>query len=77
MVGTVGAVTALMQLRTDEITQLLRQNPSLGLDEADRVQSTPSNCDVAFALFMEPHPHDAPARGEERYHESVQADHAA
>lgn len=51
-----------MQLRTDEITQLLRQNPALGLEQEERLQATPSNCDVTFALFLEPHTEDGPAQ---------------
>lgn len=45
-----------MKLRSDEITALLRQHSTIGGAEGGPV----SSCDVAFALFLEPHPVDAP-----------------
>ena len=43
-----------MHLKSDEITALLRQQQG-ALVEADGACTAPSNCDVVYALFLEPH----------------------
>jgi hypothetical protein len=48
-----------MHLKSDEITALLRQQQG-ALVETDGAGKGPSNCDVVYALFLEPHSKDGP-----------------